>query len=60
MRERAEHRQAMWQHKRMTERERKNAGRPLSSLSAPCAAVSAHQPWPENVCVCVFVDSDLS
>lgn len=45
MQERAEHRQAVRRHKRMTERERKNAGRPLSPLSAARPVVSAYQPW---------------
>lgn len=53
--ERAERWQAVWQHQRVTERERKNAGRPLSTLSAPRPVVSAHQPWPESVSVCVCV-----
>lgn len=37
--------------KRMTERERKNAGRPLSTPSAPRPVVSAHQLWPKCLCV---------
>lgn len=58
VRERAERWQAVWQRERTTEG--KNAGRPLSTLSAPCSVVSAHQPGPESVCVCALVFKTLT
>lgn len=45
MRERAECRQAVWQHKSISERQGKNAGRPLFPLSVSQSVVS-------RVCVC--------
>lgn len=47
MRERAECRQAVWQHKSISERQGKNAGRPLFPLSVSGSVVS-------RVCVCVL------
>lgn len=58
--ERAECRQAVWQPKSISERQGKNAGRPLFSLSVPQSVVSVDQPKCARVCVLCHVYSLVS